>query len=92
MPHDKAAFTHPLALLMSSSDPWRSFTAAITLPMSFRLSAPSSAAIALIAACASSSKLRGQEILDHDDLGRLDVGQFLRGRPVRTSRSIRGAA
>src|SRR3546814_6710434 len=47
---ESAAFTHPLALLMSSSDPCRSFTAAITRPMSLRLLAPSCATIAAIAA------------------------------------------
>src|SRR5690606_5797285 len=43
-----AAFTQPLALLMSSWLPCRSFTAAMTLPMSLTLVAPSSATIAAI--------------------------------------------
>ena len=72
-----AAFTSPLACDMSSCPAWRSFSSAITRPMSLRLCAPVSATIAAIAASASASLICArQEGLDHRDFGRFGVGQL----------------
>src|SRR5690606_24240310 len=51
----KLSFTSALASVMSISEPWRAFSAAITLPMSLIEMAPVSALIAAIAARVSSS-------------------------------------
>lgn len=53
----RIAFTIALALLKSILPAWRSFSAAITLPMSFTLVAPTSFTTSAIAAFASASDI-----------------------------------
>ena len=70
--------TSALARAGSIAPPRRSFTSAITRPMSFIDDAPVSAMIARIAASASASlNCGGQEALDHRDLGFLGRGAVL---------------
>ena len=72
------AFTSALARAGSIEPAWRSFTRAMTRPMSFIDDAPVSAMIACDGGAASASlHLRGQEALDHRDLGLFGGRQFL---------------
>jgi hypothetical protein len=77
---------------MSSCAAVAGFQFAMTRPMSLTLLAPSSALISSIAARWPLRPSGGEEFLDHGQFGAFDIGQFLTARPVRTARSIRGAA
>ena len=90
---DSAAFTRPDARAGSIDAPSRSFTSAITRPMSFIEHAPVSATISRIFASASASlSLRGQEALDHRDFALPQPRRGPRGRSCGRCRPIRGAA
>ena len=78
VPQTSAALTRPLARAGSIEAPSRSFTSAMTRPMSFIDDAPVSATISRIFASASASlSCCGQEALDHGDLGFLGGGAVL---------------
>ena len=73
--------------------PRRSFTSAMTRPMSFIEEAPVSATISRIFASASASlSCFGQEALDHRDLGFLDGGAVLAAVLAVDVGGFRGAA
>ena len=73
--------------------PRRSFTSAMTRPMSFMLDAPVSATIARILACGVGvAELRGEEAFDHGDLALFGGGAVLAVALAVDVGRFRGAA